>query len=94
MDGDPGLPPTEVRPTPDEPAGDEDASQYEPTSRANSQVAVRAPNRFDFGATVGGLGGLVLDLLHLLDQIGIGMVTSSCMTPRPISQGETLCHSP
>ena len=39
MDGDPGLPPTEVRPTPDEPAGDEDASQYEPTNRANSQVA-------------------------------------------------------
>ena len=39
MDGDPGLPPTEVRPTPDERAGDEDASQYEPTSRANSQVA-------------------------------------------------------
>ena len=39
MDGDPGLPHTEVRPTPDEPAGDEDASQYEPTSRANSQVA-------------------------------------------------------
>ena len=37
MDGDPGLPPTEVRPTPDEHAGDEDASQ--PTSRANSQVA-------------------------------------------------------
>ena len=30
MDGDPGLP---------HPAGDEDASQYEPTSRANSQVA-------------------------------------------------------
>ena len=24
MDGDPGLPPTEVRPTPDELAGDED----------------------------------------------------------------------
>ena len=39
MDGDPGLPHTEVRPTSDEPAGDEDASQYEPTSRANSQVA-------------------------------------------------------
>ena len=39
MDGDPGLPPTEVRPTPDEHAGDDDASQYEPTSRANSQVA-------------------------------------------------------
>ena len=39
MDGDPGLPPTKVRPTPDEHAGDEDASQYEPTGRANSQVA-------------------------------------------------------
>ena len=38
MDCDPGLPPTEVRPTPDEHAGD-DNSQYEPTSRANSQVA-------------------------------------------------------
>ena len=39
MDGNPGQPPTEARPTPDEHAGDEDASQCEPTSRANSQVA-------------------------------------------------------
>ena len=38
-DGDAGLPPTEVRPTPDERASDENASQCEPTSRANSQVA-------------------------------------------------------
>ena len=38
MDGDPGLPPTEVRSTPDEHAGDENALQ-EPTSRVNSQVA-------------------------------------------------------
>ena len=100
MDGDPGLPHTEVRPTPGEPAGDEDASQYEPTSRANSQVARelirkgRALSSQGPGVTVGGLGGLVLDLLLLLDQIGIGMVTSSCTTPRPTSQGETLCHSP
>ena len=101
MDGDPGLPHAEVRPTPDEPAGDEDASQYEPTSRANSQVArelirkgqalsSQGPeslrSRSDRGRT--GRSGA------RSPSLGIGMVTSSCTTPRPISQGETLCHSP
>ena len=38
MDGDPGISPTEVIPTPDEHASD-DPSHYAPTSRANSQVA-------------------------------------------------------
>ena len=49
MDGDPGLPHTEVRPTPDEPAGDEDASQHEPTSRANCPESLRS--RSDRGRT-------------------------------------------
>ena len=110
MDGDPGLPHTEVRPTPGEPAGDEDASQYEPTSRANSQVArelirkgqalsSQGPeslrSRSDSGRT--GRSGAISPSPVGSDRHrhgDIGMVTSSCTTPRPILQGETLCHSP
>ena len=67
-------------------------------SRANSQVgqalSSQGPESLWSRSTEEDLSGLVLDLLHLLDPIGIGMVTSSRMTLSPTSQGETLYHSP
>ena len=105
MDGDPGLSPTEVHPTPDEHAGDDDASQYQPTSHANSQVARELIRK---GQALGSQGPESLRSRSDCGRTGRSGARSPSPVgsdrhrhgdivmydPRPNSQGETLCHSP